>query len=298
MRLSNLYGSLATDGGAGARGRACLSNGAIVPGSDLALLFGGQAHVTIAPGGSVVSDGASMAVAPLQELALSLFLPEPVAQPTIHGAALQTAYGAPGEDLTAAVAFPTAELTRRRYFVSDLEVTGSASRRALAVVGDSISDGIGSTGGGNRRWTDALAERLQAMLRRRLRCRTRASLASNRLLRDGNEVYVGPSMLARFERDALDKPGVRWIILSAGINDISASELQPDAPAEQASAQEIIDGMKKLIRRAGKARAHLGRDPDSLRGHRRFLFGRRRPEAQGRQCLDPQCGRIRCRGRF
>ncbi|UUZ56675.1 GDSL-type esterase/lipase family protein [Massilia sp. H-1] len=260
VRLSNLYGSLATDGGAGARGRACLSSGAIVPGSDLALLFGGQAHVTIAPGGSVVSDGASMAVAPLQELALSLFLPEPVAQPTIHGAALQTAYGAPGEDLTAAVAFPTAELTRRRYFVSDLEVTGSASRRALAVVGDSISDGIGSTGGGNRRWTDALAERLQAMLGAGCGVE-RGHHAATACCVTGTRCMSGQACWRASRRDALDKPGVRWIILSAGINDISASELQPDAPAEQASAQEIIDGMKKLIRRAGQSTCASGARP-------------------------------------
>lgn len=247
VRLSNLYGSVPLTLGP-VRVGLHAGSGALVAGSDQALLFGGQASVTITPGASVVSDGVSMTVAPLQELAISLFLPEPVAQPTIHGAAMQTAYAAPGQDLTSALAFPLNEVSRRRYFISDLEVSGAGERRALAVVGDSISDGIGSTGGSNRRWTDALAERLQAMPAPV--AVSNAGIAGNRLLRDGNEVYVGPSMLARFERDALAKPGVRWIILSAGINDISASELQPDAPAEQASAQQIIDGMKKLIRQA------------------------------------------------
>ena len=256
VRLSNLYGTAPLTVGQ-ARVAMHANGSTIVPGTDHALLFGGRPGVTIAPGASVLSDGVGMAVAPLQALAISLYLPTPVAQATIHGAAMQTAYAARGADLTAAAVFPAGEVTRSRYFLTDVDVGGGPERRTLVVVGDSISDGIGSTGSGNRRWTDALAERLQAAPALATVAVSNAGIAGNRLLRDGNDVFVGPSMLARFERDALDKPGVRAIVLAAGINDISASVLLPAAPAEQASAQQIIDGMKSLIRRAHAKRIQV-----------------------------------------
>lgn len=256
VHLSNQYGNAPVTIGP-VRVAIHAAGGAIAPGSDHALLFGGHDSVTIAPGASVVSDGVGMTVAPLQELAVSMFLPAPVAQPTIHGAAMQTAFAAPGADLTAAAAFPTGQVTHSRYFISDLDVASDAAPRALVVVGDSISDGIGSTENGNRRWTDALAERLQATPGLASVAVSNAGIAGNRLLRDANEIYVGSSMLARLEHDALDKPGLHTIVLAAGINDISASVLQPAAPAEQASAQQIIDGMKALIRRAHAKRVQV-----------------------------------------
>ena len=256
VRLSNLYGKAPLVVGQ-ARVGAHASGSAIVAGSDHALLFGGRPGVTIAPGASVLSDGVGMAVAPLQELAISLYLPAPVAQATIHGAAMQTAYAALGADRTAAAVFPDSQLTRSRYFLTDVEIGGAPDRRTLVVLGDSISDGIGSTEGGNRRWTDALAERLQASPTLAKVAVSNAGIAGNRLLRDGNEIYVGTGMLARFERDALAKPGVRTIVLAGGINDISASVLLRAAPAEQASAQQIIDGMQALIRRAHAKRVQV-----------------------------------------
>ena len=56
-------------------------------------------------------------------------------------------------------------------------------------------------------------------------------------------------MLSRFERDALSKPGVRWILMLSGSNDISAADML-DTPKDKVSAQQIIAGMQKLIARA------------------------------------------------
>lgn len=256
VRLSNLYGKAPLIVGQ-ARAAIHAQGSAIVPGSDHALLFGGRPGITIAPGASVVSDGLAMPVAPLQDLAISLYLPAPVAQATIHGAAMQTAYSARGADLSKAESFPARERSGSRYFLTGIDVAGGPGRRAVAVVGDSISDGVGSTPDRARRWTDALAERLQASPGLATVAVANAGIAGNRLLRGGNDVYVGPSVLARFGRDALDLPGVRTVVLAAGINDISASVLQPGLPAEQASAQHIIDGMKSLIARAHAKRVKI-----------------------------------------
>ena len=59
-------------------------------------------------------------------------------------------------------------------------------------------------------------------------------------------------MLSRFERDALSKPGVRWILLLSGSNDISAADML-DTPKDKVSAQQIIAGMQQLIARAHAA---------------------------------------------
>ena len=56
-------------------------------------------------------------------------------------------------------------------------------------------------------------------------------------------------MLSRFDRDALSKPGVRWILLLSGSNDISAADML-DTPKDKVTAQQIIAGMQKLIARA------------------------------------------------
>ena len=59
-------------------------------------------------------------------------------------------------------------------------------------------------------------------------------------------------MLSRFERDALSKPGVRWILLLSGSNDISAADML-DTQKDKVSAQQIIAGMQQLIARAHSA---------------------------------------------
>jgi len=241
VRLSNLFGTApltiqnvhvaVRDGGA-----------AIRPGSGHALTFNGASSVTIPKGASVLSDAAGMDVAPLQELAVSMVLPAGAGVSTIHGAGMQTAYLAPGTD-SSAVVFPAGSTDDSRYFLTEVDVAAAPGTQALVVVGDSIADGIGSTQDRNARWPDVLAQ-LQPGL-----AVVNAGIAGNRILRDGARPFVGPGTLARFGRDALDKPGVRWIVLAQGINDIVASDMLKD-PAQQASGEQIIEGMRTLIRRA------------------------------------------------
>jgi lysophospholipase L1-like esterase len=133
--------------------------------------------------------------------------------------------------------------------LTDVEVAASADARAIAVVGDSITDGVGSTENHNARWPDALAARLQADPALASIAVANSGISGNRILNDGAEPYVGPSVLSRFDRDALNKPGVRWVLLLSGGNDISAARVLA-TPKDQVSAQQIIDGLKTLIERA------------------------------------------------
>jgi lysophospholipase L1-like esterase len=213
--------------------------------------IGGKPTVTIAQGADVVTDPVEFPVAALEQLAISLYVVDSGKASTLHGVGMQTAYIANG-DVTAATKLAESETDTSRYFLTDVEVAAGADARTLVVVGDSITDGVGSTLDANRRWPDALAERLRADPALASIAVVNSGIAGNRLLNDASAPFVGPSLLSRLERDALSKPGVRWILLLSGSNDISAADML-DTPQDKVSAQQIIAGMQKVIARAHAA---------------------------------------------
>ncbi|GAA0764268.1 SGNH/GDSL hydrolase family protein [Ideonella azotifigens] len=228
---------------------------AIVAGSDRALSFGGQATLRIAKGESAWSDPLDLPVAALQELAVSLYLPEGASAPTIHTVGMQTAYLVDGLDMAGAAALPRADTDDSRYLLTDLQVLptkASGPARTLVAVGDSITDGVGSGLDANARWPDALAARLRKDPALADVAVVNAGIAGNRILNDGSDPYLGPSTLARFQRDVLDQPGVHWVVLLQGINDITASGLL-DSPKDKVSAAQVIEGMKTLVAHAHAA---------------------------------------------
>ncbi|WP_333676456.1 SGNH/GDSL hydrolase family protein [Dyella sp.] len=246
IRLSNLFGNVPIT--LGPAHIALHASGAdTVPGSDHALLFNGKPTVTIAKGESVLSDPVKMEVKPLQELAVSLYAPADAQYhaSTAHNAGLATAYITESGDATAATHYPRGEVSGMRYFLTDVEVSGPAAKSTVVTFGDSITDGVGSTENANTRWPDYLAERLQGDAKLSSIGVSNAGIGGNRILHDS----YGPSALSRFDRDALDKPGVRWIVLLEGINDIGGSGYAWEAK-DKVSAQQLIDGMKTLIARA------------------------------------------------
>jgi lysophospholipase L1-like esterase len=252
IRLSNLFGTAPLAIGP-VQLAAHAGGSQVKPESSQLLRFAGQSSVVIAPGASVLSDPVDMRVGALQDLAVSFYLPAGAAVSTLHGAGMQTAYLTAAGDATAAASIEAAQTDDSRYFLTDVEVLGAGvpatEPRALVVVGDSITDGIGSGNDRNARWTDALAARLQRTRDFGAVAVVNAGIAGNLMLKDAFKPFVGPSTLSRFERDALDKPGVRWILLHQGINDIAAATLLNN-PAAQVSAEQVIAAMKTLAARA------------------------------------------------
>jgi lysophospholipase L1-like esterase len=248
IRLSNLFGKAPLTVGAAHVGLSA-GGARVAPGSDRALLFGGRPAVTIAAGSSTLSDPVDLTVGARQALAVSLYLPAKVDVSTIHGFALQTAYlNAPG-DATRAADFPSANTDDSRYFLSDVEVMGPDAGRTLAIVGDSIADGVGAGTDHDARWPDALAVRLQGDPALATIGIANGGIAGNRVLNDGADPFVGPSALSRFGRDALDKPGVRWILVHEGLNDIAATQMLPE-PAQHVTVEQIEAGLRTLADRA------------------------------------------------
>jgi lysophospholipase L1-like esterase len=84
-------------------------------------------------------------------------------------------------------------------------------------------------------------------------------ISGNRLLHDPNPppgspaeafaAYFGQSALRRFDRDVLAQPGVRYVTVLLGVNDLGHPGTVA-APEEEVSAQDIIDAHRQLIARA------------------------------------------------
>jgi lysophospholipase L1-like esterase len=246
LRLSNLYGTAAVTIGPVRIARHA-GESAIRPDTDRPVTFGGRPTVTIAPGADALSDPVAFALVALEQVAISLYVVDGKVS-TLHGVGMQTAFIVNGE-VTAAAKLENSETDTSRYFLTDVEVTARADARTVVVIGDSITDGVGSTDDRNRRWPDALAERLQADPALASIAVVNSGIAGNRLLNDASTPFVGPSMLARFERDVSSKPNARWVVVLTGSNDISASDML-DTPKDKVSAQQIIAGLQKLITRA------------------------------------------------
>lgn len=115
----------------------------------------------------------------------------------------------------------------------------------VVAFGDSLTEGGGFV---SRPWPAVLAERLRRHPGGSRIDVVNAGISGNRLLRDD----AGPSGLRRFRRDALDKAGVRWVIVLEGINDLGyAGSADPGAPP--VTADELVAGFRQLIAQARAA---------------------------------------------
>jgi lysophospholipase L1-like esterase len=238
--LSNEYGT--TPLIVGAAHIALAGDGsATVAGSDRALTFGGRETVTIAPGAPAVSDPVDLTLAPLAQVAVSIFLPRTTPLATFHWDGKQTAYIAPG-NLAAAPLIKTGETLEARLFLSTILVDAAPAARVVAAFGDSTTDGAGSTVDRNQRWPDLLAQRLATQNVAVIN----AGISGARVLSD----KMGVNALARFERDVLNQPGLGTVILMMGINDIAwpGSSFMPQEPA--LAEERLIAGYRQLIARA------------------------------------------------
>ena len=246
VRLSNAYGKQAVE--IGAVHIALHGNGSsIAAGSDHALTFSGRASVWIAPNGQALSDPVKLA-APAGDLVISIFLPHAASGAGIHYGAQQTAYIGSGDLTNAPEISQPATITSWVFLtgVDALAIEGAT----LVAFGDSITDGARSTMDANQRWPDILAERLRARRGGKPIGVLDAGIGGNRVLFDpvGN-VRFGVNALARFDRDVLAQPGVKYVIVLEGINDLG----HPGSSAplsETPSADDIIAGLKQMIERA------------------------------------------------
>jgi lysophospholipase L1-like esterase len=204
-------------------------------------------------------------VAPRADLAISVFFAQTAVATTAHILALQTNYvsAVDAGDVTGAARFPVAKTTGQWPFLTGVDVESSSPNAATIVAfGSSTTDGDGSTKDANRRWPDVLAERLQSdgsggkgngeqfgVLNE--------GIIGNRLLHDSPGTpdnpfgpVLGEAGVTRFDRDVLDQPGVRFVFMCLGVNDILFPAFPFTPRAEAVTAENIIAGYRQLIARA------------------------------------------------
>ncbi len=204
--------------------------------SDRPLSFGGSAGVTLEVGQTRFSDPLDYRVTALSSLAISIHFGATPSHVTGHPGSRTTSYLAHG-DAVAAQSLPGAATTDHWYFISGIDVEAQAPSAAIVTLGDSITDGRGSTTNHNDRWPDNLARRLKANPATAQLAVLNQGIGGNAVVSGG----LGPTAVDRFQRDVLSQRGARWVIVLEGVNDIGGSSDAGVAARLIAAYQGFID---------------------------------------------------------
>ncbi|MET8154146.1 SGNH/GDSL hydrolase family protein [Actinoplanes sp. NPDC049668] len=240
VRFSNAFGgavlpitgatvALPLDGRAGAS--------AIVPGSSRPLTFSGRAGASVPIGAQVVSDPIDLDVPALTNLTVTAYLATGQASAAItsHPGSRTTSHLLRG-DHRADAELPGATPVDHWYFLSGVEVHTAGT--ATVVLGDSLTDGRGSTTNGNDRWPDRLKARLRGV------AVLNQAAGGNRVLQDG----LGPNALGRLDRDVLALGGADRLIVFEGVNDIGTAAATPQAQLQV--GEDLIAAYDQMVTRA------------------------------------------------
>ena len=224
--------------------------GAEIAGTSWPLTFGGNEGAVIPRGAPFASDEVAMDLPDLARIKIEFYLPDETGPCTCHITGLDTlAVSPPGNHV--GQRFEPATTAQFRAFLQTVEVDSPDALGTIVAYGDSITDGVGSTPGTNRRWPDILADRLQeAGMEYAV---ANAGISGNRVLSPG----MGESALARFDEDVLSLPNVTHLIVFEGVNDIgnrygnmAGGPRLPALDQPQIDVEQMIAGYRQLIARA------------------------------------------------
>lgn len=244
VSFSNQYGEAPLAIGSAHVARS-LGADAIEPGSDTLLTFNGSPSIVIQPGTFIISDDVPFNITPFENLGVSTYIAAMPTNVTGHPGSRTTSFIQPG-DVVSAATLANHTATDHWYVLSSIEVWGSPTSAAIVVIGDSITDGRGSTTNQNDRWPNLLARRLNAQLSTAHIAVLNQGAGGGRVLRDG----LGTSALGRFDRDVIAVPGVKWLVVCEGVNDIGTA-VGARAKGEVANtADDLIAAFRQMIVRA------------------------------------------------
>ena len=205
--------------------------------STVSLTFNGKAGVTMPAKGKAVSDPIAFKIGPRENVAI-----------TIHyGSASSTSVsGHPGSRTKSYLKmgnttdFSDAAEPEHWYNILSLEVEAPETAGAVTILGNSITDGRGSTTNQQNRWADVLSRRLLANEATSQVGVLNMGIGGNCVLGGG----LGPTGASRYQRDLLGQEGVKWIILFEAVNDLGGARdgLQ--------TANRIKEVYKQIIREA------------------------------------------------
>jgi lysophospholipase L1-like esterase len=227
----------------------------VVWGSPRQVTFGKKDTILIPPGAPALSDPVDLSVTDGSEIAISLYFPKRVTSVTGHSLALRRAVISKHGDQTQDIAIEGGKESDGSVFLSEVLVPAEAKRRVIVAFGDSIVDGDKSTPETDHNWPSDLFRRLQETHQGSHFAVVNAGIAGNRMLSNGPFTSLGVAGLARFDRDAISVPGVAYIVVLQGINDISfPGAMLGNSPlasvADAPTVEEITGGYQQMIARA------------------------------------------------
>jgi lysophospholipase L1-like esterase len=223
---------------------AVSTGGSAIDQSTIKLLqFAGKTEVTMDPGTELTSDPVSFKLEPRMAVAITILFGETSPTVTGHPGSRTTSYLLAGDHMAPEADFTDAVKTDHWYMITGIDVEAPKSAGAVAVFGDSITDGRGSGTNKQDRWPDILATRLQQNRSTKQVGVLNMGIGGNCVLRGG----LGPTGLNRFDRDVLKQNGVRWLIILEGVNDLGGTR---DSTAASQVAKGLITAFDKMITEA------------------------------------------------
>ena len=210
--------------------------------SEKEIRFKGIAEVKMNPGEVIVSDPVSFKLKSRNDIAISIYFGETSPDVTGHPGSRTTSYLIAG-DKTSNLNFIESLPTDHWYIINGIDVKAPKTASAVAILGNSITDGRGSGTNKQNRWTDILSESLLKNPKTRQVGVLNLGIGGNCVLKGG----LGPTGISRFDRDILNQTGVRYAIVFIGVNDIGRVRSSEDA---NTTANQLISVFKSWIKKA------------------------------------------------
>jgi lysophospholipase L1-like esterase len=273
ITLSNLYGQKPLVIAHATIAVAATANNAAATADTMRrLTFGGATTAVIPVGRQVMSDAVRVRIPHGVDVLVTTYSPTPSGPVTYHPHAQQISYVADGDRTEDVSADPYTEQSPYWRYLTALDVLSDDATGTVVVLGDSLTDGITSTVGANRRWTDVLSERLSASAGSGDTPRysvVNQGISGNQVLAAGlGRPADNPSGLSRFGRDVLGRTNVKAVVIDLGVNDILRNPAQVDP-------NTVTDGLRTLVRQAhARGLRVIGATLMPFQGHRGYTDAR------------------------
>ena len=214
----------------------------------------GNSYKTVIPAGKqIVSDALKFKLRNLERVAITINYTSAPEVPTVHMGSRTTSYIMKGVT-NAHSNFEKAFRENHWYNISGIDVyTMSNNMSAIAIMGNSITDGKCSTDNAQNRWPDVMSEMLQLKHKITNQGVLNLGIGNNRVTVPGG---FGALAKERFDRDILMQSGVKKVIIFEGINDIGAAK----SGNSETVARQIIESIQGMMRKAKarKMKVYLG----------------------------------------
>lgn len=214
----------------------------------------GNSYKTIIPAGKqIVSNALKFKLRNLERVAITINYTSAPEIPTVHMGSRTTSYIMKGVT-NAHSNFAKAFRENHWYNISGIDVyTMSNNMSAIAIIGNSITDGKCSTDNAQNRWPDVMSEMLQLKHKITNQGVLNLGIGNNRVTVPGG---FGALAKERFDRDILMQSGVKKVVIFEGVNDIGAAR----SGSSETVARQIIESIQGMVKKAKarKMKVYLG----------------------------------------